>query len=247
MLEQFEEFKANNAPAIADARIKAIPIVENHEPLVDVRAINHKRIYMLSDPATPFASPDHNAGFKSSSMMRASVFEKLQNMLTCLDALTPHFGYRPGEIDIVVFEGLRDILTQKTLFQNKRAEIQRERTDLNDEELDTETSKWVSPTKNNIPVHSTGAAVDIKLLSKGSLIDLGKFGAIWGANPNAPTFSEDISDEQKNNRLLLLMAAKMAGLTNYLYEFWHFSFGDRYAAFWKNKDEEKVARYNSIG
>lgn len=31
------------------------------------------------------------------------------------------------------------------------------------EEAESEASKWVSPYKNNVPVHSTGAAIDIRL------------------------------------------------------------------------------------
>ena len=62
-------------------------------------------------------------------------------------------------------------------------------------------------------------------------IDMGKFVVIWGPNVNAPTFSENISYEQKKNRLYLLMAATMTGLTNYVYEFWHFSYRDQYDTF----------------
>ena len=34
------------------------------------------------------------------------------------------------------------------------------------------------------------------------------------------------------NRLYALMAVCKAGLTNYVYEWWHFSWQDRYAAYW---------------
>lgn len=56
---------------------------------------------------------------------------------------------------------------------------------------------------------------------------MGPFGALWGANPIAPTFSENISSEQKKNRLLLFIAATKAGLTNYKNEYWHFSLKNR--------------------
>ena len=43
------------------------------------------------------------------------------------------------------------------------------------------------------------------------------------------------------------MAATKAGLTNYIYEYWHFSYGDRYAAFWQEEDASKrVAHYGSV-
>lgn len=51
----------------------------------------------------------------------------------------------------------------------------------------------------------------------------------------APTFSthESITDEQIKNRFLFLVAATEAGLTNYVYEWWHYSFGDRYDCYWR--------------
>lgn len=111
-----------------------------------------------------------------------------------------------------------------------------------------ETAKWVSPYKNNVPVHSTGAAVDIGLWDNKmeDFLDMGTFGAIWGKNNNAPTFSENTTDNQKRNRLYCLVAAETVGLTNYLYEFWHFSSGDRYEAYWNKDLNEKRAIYGSI-
>jgi D-alanyl-D-alanine dipeptidase len=77
-------------------------------------------------------------------------------------------------------------------------------------------------------------------------LDMGTFGAIWGKNNNAPTFSENTTDNQKRNRLYCLVAAETVGLTNYLYEFWHFSSGDRYEAYWNKDLNEKRAIYGSI-
>lgn len=101
---------------------------------------------------------------------------------------------------------------------------------------------------NNIPVHSTGAAIDIRLwdTKNEQFVDMGSFGVIWGVNASAPTFSEDLTDEQKSNRLFALIAATQAGLVNYSYEYWHFSYGDRYASFWKKKSYKK-AMYGPVG
>ncbi len=152
-------------------------------------------------------------------------------------------------IHILVFEGLRDLGTQKMLFEKKLEEILLLNPDMSFETAEKETAKWVSPVKNNIPVHSTGAAVDIRLWdSKNNcFLDLGPFGVIWGDSQLASTFSEGITDIQKNNRLYCLIAAERAGLTNYVYEWWHFSFGDRYDVYWKDQnDQAKVALYGSV-
>ncbi|MGB8468039.1 MAG: hypothetical protein WCE21_03455 [Candidatus Babeliales bacterium] len=43
--------------------------------------------------------------------------------------------------------------------------------------------------------------------------------------------------------LYFLIAANSGGLINYSYEHWHFSYGDRYAAYWSTTTGKKYARY----
>lgn len=246
--EQYKAFVLSQAPTIADPRIKEIPIQENGEELVDLRLVGCERIQMLPEPTFPFEAACFNSGLPNASKMRVSIFTRLQKMLGALDELAISFGYESGQIDIKVFEGLRDLGTQKMLFEKKLEEILLSNPDLTLELAEQETSKWVSPFKNNVPVHSTGAAIDICLWDnkKENFVDMGTFGVIWGNNTNAPTFSENIIDSQKRNRIYCLVAAERAGLTNYLYEFWHFSSGDRYDAYWKNQGPEKMALYGPI-
>ncbi len=246
---QYEAFSKSEAPAIVDPRIKEIPIAENGEELVDIKLLNCERISMMPQPKSPFEGPSFNSGLPNASKMRASVFLKLQKMIDQLDKVAIDFGYERGQIDILVFEGLRDLSIQKMLFEKKLEEIRLLNPDMSIEAAEKETAKWISPVKNNTPVHSTGAAVDIRLWDNknNDFLDLGPFGVIWGVSHLAPTFSEDITDIQKNNRLYCLIAAERAGLTNYVYEWWHFSFGDRYAVYWKDqKSQEKVALYGSV-
>lgn len=247
--EQYAAYKSSSAPTIADLRIKEIPIYENGEELVNLKEISVDRIEMLPDPSSPFEGPSVNSGLPSASKMRVGVFIKLQRMLEVLDELSIRFGYTPGQISIKVFEGLRDLNTQKALFEKKLKEIQALHPEFTLEMAEQETAKWVSPYRNNVPVHSTGAAVDIRLWDnkKGDFVDMGSFGVIWGVNKNVATFSEDISDKQKQNRLYCLLAAEKAGLTNYVYEFWHFSSKDRYAVYWNEPDQhQRRALYGSV-
>ena len=248
---QHHEFIGGNSPTIADTRIKRIPIVEAGEPLIDLWATNHARISALSDqelPAAHYAPEDIDPRAPSYSMVRKSVFEALMRMVQELDTLAPHFGYEAGDLEIKLFEGLRDIATQKELFDTKFAAIRAHNPHLSLEQAYIETSKWVSPYIDNVPTHSTGAAIDIVLWSKkkNRFCDMGRFNV---GGVNALTFSEDatLTTEQRNNRLLFLIAATRAGLTNYLYEFWHFSYGDRYARYWRESDPKKrIARYGSL-
>ena len=47
------------------------------------------------------------------------------------------------------------------------------------------------------------------------------------------------------NSMYCGLAAYRAGLINYVYEFWHFSAGDRFAVYWQEDDKDK--RYASFG
>ncbi len=259
MLSLIEMFRGGNLPKIASPEIKAIPIVECGETLVDVEEGLNPRIQMMPNPESHFQSPDCNSGYHCASQMRETLYKKLEDMITQLDGMASRFEYKPGQISIRVFEGLRSLETQKQLFEKKATEsrdalLKGERfllPHLSDEEILTsdsfkakvyeETIKWVSPVENNTPVHSTGGAVDIRLFDEEQqmFVDLGKFGAVWGSNPAASTFSEQITYQQKQNRLMLLIAATRADLTNYPFEFWHFSSGDRYAAFSNELDALK--------
>lgn len=243
---QYLAYISHESPTIADPKIKQIPIHENHEALIDLYTIENTRLQMMPSPSFPFEAPYFNSGLPNSSKIRLGLYHKLEAMIHFLDYFSFYFGYEPGQISIHLFEGLRDLTTQSMLFYNKLEEIQTTYPHLTLEQAEQETAKWVSPVKNNIPVHSTGAAVDIRLWDQHNkkFIDMGMFGVIWGTNQNAPTFSEQISDECKKNRLYCLIAAEYAGLTNYSYEFWHFSSQDRYAMYWL--DGFKCASYGSI-
>ncbi len=182
VLRQFEAFRKSDALTIVDPKIKEIYIFENHEELVDLRLLSLERIFMMPQPKNPFEGPSFNSGLPNASKMRSSVFFKLQGMVDQLDNLAVDFGYERSQIAILVFEGLRDLDTQKMLFEKKLEEIFVLNPDMSLEMAEKETAKWVSPVKNNTPVHSTGAAVDIRLWdSKNNrFLDLGPFGVIWG-------------------------------------------------------------------
>ena len=247
ILEQYQTYKAGKLPKIADDTIKSIPIHESGEALVDISQQNNPRLRMMPTPSTPFTSPDQNSGLPSAPFVRTTLYKKMNRMIVALDQLAPQFGYKAGQLSIMVFEGLRDIDTQNKLFNTKVKEIQTMNPDFTKEQVLDEVSKWVSPTKNHVPAHSTAGAIDFRLYDEQSskFLDMGKFGVIWGPNNTAPTFSSEITDEQIANRLLVLLAASRAGLVNYPYEFWHFSTGDRYAVYWQNS-KPRQSIYDSI-
>lgn len=247
--EQYLSYKEGKLPKIADSTIKEIPIVDNGEALIDIRNFGSDRIQLLPDPPKSefFYGSEYNAGFPHSGKIRQSVSMKLERLQESLDIMAEEFGFEKGKIIIKVFEGLRDLESQRFLYKRKMKEIMESNSSLTKGEAQNETSKWVSPYKSNVPVHSTGAAIDIRLSYNNEFIDMGPFGVIWGDNPSSPTFSENITTQQKLNRLFLLKAAAENGLINYPYEWWHFSDGDRYSEYWNQKNTDlRIARYGSL-
>jgi len=82
----------------------------------------------------------------------------------------------------------------------------------------------VSPVTNlggsqNIPPHSTGAAIDIYLVDEqGKVVDMGISTADWMKDVDgsiSQTDSSEISDEAKHHRLIMSHALEGAGFVNY--------------------------------
>lgn len=249
--KQYQTYSSGRAPVIADQRIKQIPIIECGEKLVDLRLVKYPRIAAMEESEFDKAHErpeDVDPRAPTHAMVRESVFKALVRMIDELDRLAPAFGYEAGDLEIRLFEGLRDCATQKELFDTKMAAIWAANPSMSEEEAYAETSKWVSPYINNVPTHSTGGAVDIHLWSNKAqaFCNMGRFNV---GGSLAPTFTLDerLLPHQQMNRLLLVIAATRAGLTNYLYEFWHFSYGDRYAAYWRESNcDLRTALYGSL-
>lgn len=212
---------------IAHDSVKAINIRGSDEELVDLLKINNPRIKPLSN-----FSPKYKNTYDGYSKVRLGVSKRLLKMLEFL----------PNHIGIAYFEGLRPLYKQKEYFDKKFKEIFSE---VNDKEIAyQETTKHVSPFIDNVPTHATGAAIDITLFfikdKKEEVIDMGKFDVIFGPNDQQETFSENTTKEQRENRLILLNAATKAGLANYGFEWWHYSYGDR---MWAYVTKHKEAIY----
>ena len=214
---------SNTIINIADPRVICIPIQECGEPLIDLKQqmeINYGPI--PEDPATEF---DY-------TKVRESVYKKL-----CLAQTQLPNGYK-----FRLYEGLRSHKIQKLLFDNIYKNNQQRYPQLTHDELFYETTKLISPVINldgtkNIPAHGTGGAVDIEITTKdGALLDMGMAIADWlSVEPTLCQLAhEALSDQQRENRLLLKNVLENVGFINYPNEWWHYSYGDRYWAFTTN-------------
>lgn len=209
----------------ADPRIIRIPIIENQEPLIDLK--DQTEIAYGPSPEIP-----ENLDY---TKVRLTVYNKLKEA----QKLLPH-GLR-----FCIYECYRSLNTQKMLFEKHYQQLLNAHPEWNHERCFEETTKLVAPVINrdgsiNIPPHSTGGALDIYLIDgKGAPIDMGICVKDWLSDITgelSATNSTKISLQAKMYRKIMCQALESVGFVNYPTEYWHWSFGDRYWAYLQNLD-----------
>ncbi len=216
---------------IADHKVLAIPIQESHEILIDLKDQN---ILQFGPP------PECEATKNCYTKLRKTIVEKL-----CRAQENLPYGWT-----FRIYEGYRSLEVQKILFEWISAKIDRENPGLDSKNRFEKITQLVSPLKTldgdiNIPVHNTGAAVDLEILDRdGNLVDLGMAVKDWIFLDPAysQTHSPLISTQAQSNRQILLDVMTEQDFVNYPSEFWHFSYGDRY---WAYLTGNSMARYGS--
>lgn len=215
----------NEIILIADPKVLAIPVVENHEPWVDLREQTAIKI-------GPSPEIDNNQDY---FYMRKTVYDKLLQAQALL----------PDGIQFCLYEAYRSLNLQEQLFTTHYNDLKQLHPTWSHEEIFIETTKLVSPVTNldgtkNIPPHSTGAAVDVYLLDKnGNEVDMGMHPKDWLLDHDGSlslTDSKTISNAAQENRDMMSDVLKQVGFANYPTEYWHWSYGDRYWAYQKGLD-----------
>ncbi|MBI2706976.1 MAG: M15 family metallopeptidase [Proteobacteria bacterium] len=209
-----------NITLLADPQVIATSIVENHEPLVDLK--NQTIIAYGPSPEIP-----NNTDY---TKMRKTVYEKLIQAQSLL----------PEGLKLCLYEGYRSLSLQEKLFNGRYLKVQNLHPEWSQEEVFNETMKLVSPVINqdgsqNIPPHSTGGAIDIYLIDlKGQPVDMGIQVKDWMEDKDgslSQTNSQIISQEAQEHRKIMNQVLLAVGFINYPTEYWHWSYGDRYWAY----------------
>lgn len=221
-----------NIILISDPDVIAIPILENNEPLVDLR--NQTVIAYGPSPEIP-----NNTDY---TKMRRTVYEKLVQALSLL----------PKGIKLCVYEGYRSLSLQRLLFDNRFSKVRDLHPNWSKDQVFDETTKLVSSVKNkdgsqNIPPHSTGAAIDVYLIDEaGHPVDMGIQVKDWMDDEDGSLSQTDlrtISAEARHYRDIMNEALLAVSFINYPTEYWHWSYGDRY---WAHQAGYKYAIYGSV-
>lgn len=193
---------------IGDPRVRAVPVRECGEPLVDCRGrmrVDTRR----ADPAGHFAH------------LRAGVAERLERA----EKLLPD-GWR-----WLLVEGYRPPALQREIFDGYAATPRKLDPDADEERIRTAASRWCAPAET--AGHVAGAAIDLTVCTRdGAEIDMGSPEAATPEESGGAccTHAPGLPERARENRALMIEALSSVGMVNYPTEWWHWSYGDRYWA-----------------
>jgi D-alanyl-D-alanine dipeptidase len=203
-----------NQILLSDPRVADIPTIDNEEKLISLRQYN---------PELPSCSPKPSiAGSDSPTFwLRRGAHERLvyaQNKL-------------PGGFHFLVKETFRSISLQTTYFNRGLLAARKRYPDASELEIIAVTSKFTAPPQ--VAGHPTGGAIDLTLANAdGQELDMG---CLYDENETMSegrcfSDAQDISEQAKRHRTMMFDALLGAGFVNYPYEWWHWSYGDKYWA-----------------
>ncbi len=182
----------NGIILLADPEILAVPIQENHETFVDLK--DQDIIAVGPSPEIP-----NNTDY---TKMRKSVYEML---VTAQEML-------PQGMKFCLYEGCRSLTLQEKLFNDRYHVVKNTHPTWAHAETFIETTRLVSPVINldgtqNIPPHSTGAAIDVYLINtEYEIIDMGIRVDEWMKDVDGSlsiTDSTAISKSARQNRNIM--------------------------------------------
>ncbi len=207
-------------------KLRAVPITDNAEPLVDPRTLSKRLHFAEKHPKFE--------GMTRTPKVRRSVAEKLAQAADSL----------PNGIDIVIIEGFRPMAQQQFMYDEIRKEFAAKHPEWNKATLHRITNTLSAPPDDPCPPpHTTGGAVDLSLMRMPARDWLDMTSPFEMDETSAPGDTPGLSEEAQANRRLLFDALEKTGLTNYLGEWWHWSFGD---SGWALRVGAKEALYDRL-
>ncbi len=128
---------------------------------------------------------------------------------------------------LVVRAGHRPLDVQRRLLKDCMQDYKEDHPEVSDEEALEHARTFVSDPDTSQPPHCCGTAIDVELFDVHSnkLVD---FGSAMNVDDDISYLHYDeITPEQKANRMLLLHTMLEQGLASVAFEWWHFSYGDQ--------------------
>lgn len=201
--------------SLSDPQIAAMPMVECGERLVSLIGL-HPQV-SVDDSAANIACLGYTPTF--------SVRETVACQLVVAARNLPK-GYR-----LLIKESLRPTSLQQFYFERRLTRILAENPGMTEHEAIALTAQFVAPPW--VAGHPSGGAIDITLSDfDGIELDLGCAYDEDEAASSGACFShfDGLGPVAQLHRATMFAALEGAGFVNYPFEWWHWSYGDRYWA-----------------
>lgn len=138
-----------------------------------------------------------------------------------------------------IFDAWRPFEVQQYLFDKCKLEYAVQHPDLDEDALTAELINYVSmPVKDNVnyPVHCSGGSVDVSIQdAHGVLLDMGTAFDCFETKANTCFYEDSDETTVAQNRRLLYNIMISSGFTNLPSEWWHFDYGTRFWAYYKDE------------
>ena len=207
--------------------LDAVEIRDNGEPLVDFLELCHSPKLVMAPNHPVFELPRVH-------LLRQSVARMICQAANAL----------PEGLKLQIIEGYRPLQTQRFMYRHALEEARKRFPDWSEAKIRLEAGRYSAPPEAiTPPPHTTGAAVDVGIVDEhDEQLDFFSPFEITDVN-HAAMNAQGISDQARANRDLLRRVLEPTGLTNYVDEWWHWSYGDNG---WALRTKAPFALYDKI-
>ncbi len=188
--------------------IAAKPFVTNDELLVPIQKTNHLGVNPIEPKMLAITGKE------------IYVRQRISDMLT---EASRAFALIDTTLQLEVVYGYRHPSIQHANFEAMKQKIARENPKLSDVELLEAANRCIAAPEN--AGHTAGAAVDVRLLSHSSPLDMGTESRAFVRDTYV--FSPFISKTAWGNRQVLRNVMVSVGFAPFDGEWWHFCYGDK--------------------
>ena len=200
-----------DSPGEDQAQLDAVEIRDNGERLVDFVALC---------PDLKLAPTHPVYEFPRVHLVRESVARMLCVAAQKLKSIEPRYTLQ-------IVEGYRPLSVQRAMYTDSLNRAKTRFPNASEDKLKAEAGRFSAPLDAATPPpHTTGGAVDLEIVDEsGARLDFSSPYEITDSQQASWSVS-GLSDGAQRNRELLTSILKDTGLTPYVDEWWHWSFGD---------------------
>ncbi len=220
---------ASHYLSLSDSQVAAIPTTDCGEALVPLHNLEPK--LWVDTSAANIAG----LGYSPEFLVRQSVADKLKSAAQAL----------PHAMHLLVKETLRPASFQDFLFKRRMARLATEHPALDQDQLIALTARFVAPPW--VAGHPTGGAIDVTICNdQGQEADLG---CAYDEDEKTSqgrclSYATVLTEQARQHRTLLFDCLSRQGFVNYPFEWWHWSYGDKY---WAAVSQSPTALYGAVG